>query len=55
MENCSAADLYEYLKMLRYQLEQLNEQGRIVMSRDSYNKGRHDSAAATRGALAGLE
>ena len=51
----TADDIYQALGTLRFQLEQLSEQGRIVMSRDSSNKEHPDSRAAISAALAGLD
>jgi hypothetical protein len=54
-ETRTADDIYQQLGTLRHQLEQLAEQGRIVMSRDSWNKEHRDSAPAIAAALAGLD
>lgn len=50
-----ASDLYDQLKTLRFQLEQLTHEGRIVMTRDSMNKDYQDSEQAIKAALAGLD
>jgi len=47
--------IYQALGTLRFQLEQLAERGRIVMSRDSSNKEDPESRAAISAALAGLD
>lgn len=53
METRHAADIYEQLKTLRHQLEQLSDAGRIVMSRDNLNSRRdsRDALAEAFGAL----
>ena len=51
----TASDIYEQLKSLRRQLEELGGAGRIVMSRDGYNTDRTESAPALQAALAGLD
>lgn len=50
-----ASEIYDQLRTLRYQLEQLGDQGRVVMARDDMNKDHPDSAAAVAKALAGLD
>lgn len=55
MQTRTADHIYEQLKTLRYQLEQLSEQGRIVMSKDSLNTGNQNTKAATMEALAGMD
>lgn len=54
METRHAADIYEQLKTLRYQLEQLARDGRIVMGTDDLVPIK-DSQEATAAALAGLD
>lgn len=54
METRNASDIYEQLKTLRYQLEQLADAGRIVMSRDDLNS-RHDSREAIAEAFGALD
>jgi hypothetical protein len=54
METRNASDIYEQLKTLRYQLEQLADSGRIVMSRDELNS-RHDSQEALAEAFGALD
>lgn len=50
-----ASEIYDQLKTLRFQLEQLANEGRIVMARDSYNTEHKESAGAVSAALAGLD
>lgn len=50
-----ASEIYDQLKTLRFQLEHLAHEGRIVMARDSMNKDFPESAAAVSLALAGLD
>lgn len=51
---CKASEIYDQLKTLRFQLEQLTEQGRIVMTQDKYNEDHRETAGAAAAALAGL-
>ncbi|GAA4371592.1 hypothetical protein [Paeniglutamicibacter cryotolerans] len=50
-----ASEIYDQLKTLRFQLEQLGNEGRVVMARDGMNADHPDSAAAVTKALAGLD
>lgn len=52
---CKASEIYNQLTTLRFQLEQLTEQGRVVMARDSMNRDHPEVAGATAAALAGLD
>ncbi len=52
---CKASEIYDQLKTLRIQLEQLTEEGRIVMARDSLNRNYPEVSGATTAALAGLD
>ena len=54
-EERTADDIYQAVGILRGQLEQLAEQGRIVMTQDRHNTGHRDSARAIAAALAGLD
>lgn len=53
-ETRHAADIYEQVKTLRFQLEQLAGEGRLVMSTDDLNQVKY-SMQATASALAGLD
>jgi hypothetical protein len=55
METRTASDIYEQLKKLRYQLDQLATQGKIVMSTDDLALVKKDSVHAITAALEGLE
>ncbi|HJX79109.1 hypothetical protein [Glutamicibacter sp.] len=50
-----ASQIYTQLQTLYRQLEQLDQQGRIVMARDSLNKDFPDSKHAATTALQGIE
>ena len=50
-----ASEIYDQLRTLRFQLEQLADQGRIVMATDSLNQTYPASAPAIAAALAGLD
>lgn len=54
MEITRAADIYDQLRTLRNQLEQLAGEGRIVMATDDLNKW-HSSNEAISAALGGLD
>jgi hypothetical protein len=51
----SASEIYDQLKTLRFQLEQLGNEGRVVMARDGMNTDYPESAPAIVAALAGLD
>lgn len=53
--NTEASQIYTQLQTLYRQLEQLNQQGRTVMARDSLNIDFPDSKRATATALQGIE
>lgn len=53
--NTEASQIYTQLQTLYRQLEQLDQQGRIVMARDSLNKDFPDSKHAASTALQGIE
>ncbi|MGP4994900.1 hypothetical protein [Glutamicibacter ardleyensis] len=53
--NTEASQIYTQLQTLYRQLERLDQQGRIVMARDSMNKDFPDSKQATEIALQGIE
>ena len=50
-----ASEIYDQLRTLRFQLEQLADQGRIVMAPDSLNQDYPASAPAITAAFAGLD
>lgn len=54
METRTAADIYSQLRTLRHQLDQLADQGRLVMATDSLNPWK-DSSQAVAAARAGLD
>lgn len=53
--NSEASQIYTQLQTLYRQLERLDQQGRIVMARDSMNKEFLDSKQAATIALQGIE
>ena len=53
--NTEASQIYTQLQTLYRQLEQLDQQGRIVMTRDSLNKDFPDSKHAATAALQSIE
>ncbi|MGP5288029.1 hypothetical protein [Glutamicibacter arilaitensis] len=53
--NTEASQIYSQLQTLYRQLERLDQQGRIVMARDSMNKDFPDSKQAATTALQGIE
>ncbi|MGP4994822.1 hypothetical protein [Glutamicibacter ardleyensis] len=53
--NTEASQIYTQLQTLYRQLEQLDQQGRIVMTRDSLNKDFPDSKHAATTALQSIE
>lgn len=53
--NTEASQIYTQLRTLYRQLERLDQQGRIVMARDSLNKDFPDSKQAAITALQGIE
>lgn len=53
--NREASQIYTQLQTLYHQLERLDQQGRIVMTRDSLNKDFPDSKYAATIALQGIE
>lgn len=50
-----ASEIYDQLRTLRFQLEQLADHGRIVMATDSLNQTYRSSAPAIASALEGLD
>lgn len=50
-----ASEIYDQLKTLRFQLEQLGDEGRVVMSTDSLNQTYPASAPAIASAIEGLD
>lgn len=50
-----ASEIYDQLKTLRFQLEQLGHEGRVVMARDGMNTDYPESVPAVSAALAGMD
>lgn len=53
--NTEASQIYSQLQTLYRQLERLDQQGRIVMARDSLNRDFPDSKQAAATAMQGIE